>query len=78
MASGYPRASALKLVCPALANEPVQTYEENEREWSGSSKRAGVDPGSKIRLEPFREPGSAPAKPLSSLTQDNDGDHQRS
>src|SRR5260221_8270945 len=35
--------------------------------WSGGSKRGGVDPGSKIRLEPFRGPGSAPAKPLGSL-----------
>jgi hypothetical protein len=31
-----------------------------------------VDPGSKIRLEPIQEPGSAPAKPLSSLTTNDD------
>src|SRR5712672_1958318 len=39
---------------------------QESRSWSGGSKRAGVDPGSKIRLEPIREPGSAPAKPLGS------------
>ena len=45
---------------------------QKSRSWSGGSKRAGVDPGSKIRLEPFREPGSAPAKPLGSLTASDD------
>jgi hypothetical protein len=35
--------------------------------WTGVSKRAGADPGSQIRLEPFQEPGSVPAKPLGSL-----------
>jgi len=33
-----------------------------------------VDPGSQIRLEPFQEPGSAPAKPLGSLTTNDDLD----
>ena len=46
----------------------MKNWFQKSRSWSGVSKRAGVDPGSKIRLEPFREPGSAPAKPLSSLT----------
>ena len=40
---------------------------QQSRVWSGGSKRAGADPGSKIRLEPFREPGSVPAKPPGSL-----------
>ena len=47
---------------------------QKSRSWSGGSKRVGVDPGSKIRLEPFREPGSAPAKPLGSLTTNDDLD----
>jgi hypothetical protein len=45
----------------------MKKLEQDEREWSGGSKRAGADPGSQIRLEPLQEPGSVPAKPLGSL-----------
>jgi hypothetical protein len=31
--------------------------------WLGWLERAGLLPGSQIRLEPFQEPGSSPAKP---------------
>src|SRR5882762_10410536 len=44
-----------------------QNWFQKSRSWSGGSKRAGADPGSQIRLEPFQEPESAPAKPLGSL-----------
>src|SRR4029077_9653979 len=53
----------------AAAAPPLlpESWFQESRVWSRGSKRAGADPGSKIRLELFREPGSVPAKPPGSL-----------